>query len=216
MSLDKRIEGAVDTILSCCNSALSDDEKQSYIKQEIKNAYSLGVSGKPLEEIIEEYENLRNSFRNFINTGDGNKNALVEFEYRFVDLRADLRPWHTKMVQDKTSKTVILLDGEQTITDSHIERFGLDKNRLIVYKNSVLENMLDTAEAFSQSEDVGAIIIDSVKSFYSIAVEAKSAEDNHIGIEAKKLGTRFPIINANCARRNIAFIVLNQWRENPR
>lgn len=120
-----------------------------------------------------------------------------------------------KKIQDKTSKTVILLDGEQTITDSHIERFGLDKNRLIVYKDSVLENMLDTAEAFSQSEDVGAIIIDSVKSFYSIAVEAKSAEDNHIGIEAKKLGTRFPIINANCARRNIAFIVLNQWRENP-
>ena len=120
-----------------------------------------------------------------------------------------------KKIQDKTSKTVILLDGEQTITDSHIERFGLVKNRLIVYKDSVLENMLDTAEAFSQSEDVGAIIIDSVKSFYSIAVEAKSAEDNHIGIEAKKLGTRFPIINANCARRNIAFIVLNQWRENP-
>ena len=120
-----------------------------------------------------------------------------------------------KKIQDKTSKTVVLLDGEQTITDSHIERFGLDKNKLIVYKDSVLENMLDTAEAFSQSEDVGAIIIDSVKSFYSIAVEAKSAEDNHIGIEAKKLGTRFPIINANCARRNIAFIVLNQWRENP-
>lgn len=120
-----------------------------------------------------------------------------------------------KNIQIKTGKTVVLLDGEQTITDSHVERFGLDKNKLIVYKDSVLENMLDTAEAFSQSEDIGAIVIDSVKSFYSVAVEAKSAEDNHIGIEAKKLGTRFPIINANCARRNIAFIVLNQWRENP-
>jgi len=46
MSLDKRIEGAVDTILSCCNSALSDDEKQSYIKQEIKNAYSIETENK--------------------------------------------------------------------------------------------------------------------------------------------------------------------------
>ena len=118
-------------------------------------------------------------------------------------------------VQKRTGKTVVVLDGEQTITDSHIERFGLDKNKLIIYKDSVLENMLDTAEAFSQSEEVGGIIIDSVKAFYSIAVEAKSAEDNHIGIEAKKLGTRFPIINANCARRKTAFIVLNQWRENP-
>lgn len=113
------------------------------------------------------------------------------------------------------NKTVGILDGEQTITDSHIERFGLDKSRLIVYRDSVLENMLDTAEVLSQTEDISGIIIDSIKAFYSIVVEAKSAEEYSIGVEAKKIGTRFPIINANCARRGIAFIVLNQWRENP-
>jgi len=113
------------------------------------------------------------------------------------------------------TKTVAVLDGEQTITDSHVERFGLDKNRLIVYKDSVLENMLDTAEVFSQSEDICGIIIDSIKAFYSVAIEAKSAEDFSIGVEAKKLGTRLPIINANCARRGTGLIVLNQWRENP-
>ena len=113
------------------------------------------------------------------------------------------------------NKTVVILDGEQTITDSHVERFGLDTDRLIVYKDSVLENMLDTAELFSQSDDISGIIVDSVKSFYSIAVEAKSAEEFSIGVEAKKLGTRFPIINANCARRGIGLIILNQWRENP-
>lgn len=120
-----------------------------------------------------------------------------------------------KQLQKKTGKTVVVLDGEQTITDSHLERFGLDKTKLIIYRDSVLENMLDTAEVFSQSEDVCAIIIDSVKAFYSVAVEAKGAEDFHIGIEAKKFGTRFPIINANCARRRIAFMPINQWRENP-
>lgn len=120
-----------------------------------------------------------------------------------------------KDIQEKTGKTVVVLDGEQTITDNHIERFGLDKTKLIVYKDSVLENMLDTAEAFSQSVDIGGIIIDSVKAFYSVAVEAKSAEEYSIGVEAKKLGTRLPIINANCARRKTALIVLNQWRENP-
>jgi len=120
-----------------------------------------------------------------------------------------------KQLQDQTGKTIVVLDGEQTITDSHVERFGLDKERLIVYKDSVLENMLDTAEAFSQSEEVGGIVIDSIKAFYSASVEAKSAEDFHIGLEAKKLGTRLPIINANCARRKTALIVLNQWRENP-
>lgn len=113
------------------------------------------------------------------------------------------------------NKTVVILDGEQTITDSHIQRFGLNTSRLIVYKDSVLENMLDTAEAFSQSDEVSGIIVDSIKAFFSIAVEAKSAEDFTIGIEAKKLGTRLPIINANCARRNTSLIILNQWRENP-
>jgi RecA/RadA recombinase len=113
------------------------------------------------------------------------------------------------------NKTVVMLDGEQTITDNHLERFELDKNRLIVYKDSVLENMLDTAEAFSQSEDICGIIVDSIKAFYSVAVEAKSAEEYSIGVEAKKLGTRLPIINANCARRGTALIILNQWRENP-
>lgn len=112
-------------------------------------------------------------------------------------------------------KTVVYLDGEQTVTDSHIQRFGLNKEKLIVYKDSVLENMLDTAEAFSKSDEVSGIIVDSVKSFFSTVVEEKSAEDYTIGIEAKKIGTRFPIIHANCARRGTSFIVLNQWRENP-
>jgi RecA/RadA recombinase len=120
-----------------------------------------------------------------------------------------------RLQQKYPNKTVAILDGEQTITDSHVERFKLNKSKLIIYRDSVLENVLDTAEAFSQSEDISGIILDSVKSFYSVAVEAKSAEDYTIGIEAKKFGTRFPIINANCARRGIAFIPINQWRENP-
>src|SRR5690606_32900447 len=120
-------------------------------------------------------------------------------------------------VQKATGKTVVILDGERSVTDSHIKRFSVNKaeSKLIVHKESALEAMLDTAEAFSQSEDVGAIIIDSIKSFYSVAVEAKSAEDNTIGIEAKKLNSRLPIILSNCGRRDIALIVINQWRENP-
>lgn len=113
------------------------------------------------------------------------------------------------------NKSVVFLDGEQTVTDSHIQRFGIDKNKLVLMKDSVLEDMLDTAEAFSTADDVSAIVIDSVKSFFSKVIEEKSAEDYSIGVEAKKLGTRMPIIYSNCARRGIALIVINQWRENP-
>jgi len=53
---------------------------------------------KSLEEIIEEYENTRQSFKNFTSVGDANKDTLLEYQQRFLDLKADLRPWHTKMM----------------------------------------------------------------------------------------------------------------------
>jgi hypothetical protein len=53
---------------------------------------------RPLEEILTEYEELRGSFKNFTSVGDGNNNTLLEYQQRFLDLKADLRPWHTKMM----------------------------------------------------------------------------------------------------------------------
>lgn len=51
-----------------------------------------------LEEIIEDYENLRQSFKSFTSVGDANKDTLLEYQQRFLDLKADLRPWHTQMM----------------------------------------------------------------------------------------------------------------------
>lgn len=53
---------------------------------------------RPLGEIITDYEELRGSFKNFTSVGDSNKDTLLEFQQRFLDLKADLRPWHTKMM----------------------------------------------------------------------------------------------------------------------
>ena len=46
---------------------------------------------RKLEEILEEYESLRESFKLFRSRGDSNRDALNEFQGRFVDLKADLR-----------------------------------------------------------------------------------------------------------------------------
>jgi hypothetical protein len=53
---------------------------------------------RPLEEIITDYEETRGSFRNFTKVGDANKDTLLEFQQRFLDLKSDLRPWHTQMM----------------------------------------------------------------------------------------------------------------------
>jgi hypothetical protein len=53
---------------------------------------------RPLEEIITDYEETRGSFRNFTKVGDANKDTLLEYQQRFLDLKSDLRPWHTQMM----------------------------------------------------------------------------------------------------------------------
>lgn len=53
---------------------------------------------RKLEDIIEDYENSRIAFKTFSSSGDSNKDTLLEFQHRFVELKADLRYWHTKML----------------------------------------------------------------------------------------------------------------------
>lgn len=48
-----------------------------------------------LEEVLQRFVETRKNYRHFINTGDGNKGILLEFQGRFVDLKADLRVYHT-------------------------------------------------------------------------------------------------------------------------
>ena len=60
---------------------------------------------RPLEEILEKYENTRQSFKNFTSVGDANKDTLLEYQQRFLDLKADLRPWHTKTLRDSENRS---------------------------------------------------------------------------------------------------------------
>lgn len=117
--------------------------------------------------------------------------------------------------QKKTGKFVVIFDGEGTIDDSYYERSGLDKNKTYHIKGSNLESMLDTAEAFSGADDVCMIIIDSIPVFFSSAVEAKSAEDNTIGIEAKKYNARMPIIKGKCINRGISLLAITFYKLDP-
>lgn len=112
-------------------------------------------------------------------------------------------------------KYVVYYDGEGTVSNSYMDRLGIDREKIIVIKDKQLETMLDRVELLIQSDDVSAVVIDSVKTFFSVVVEDKSAEDNTIGIEAKRFNARMPIIEGYCQSRDIALIVINQYRENP-
>ena len=91
---------------------------------------------RALEEIIEEYENTRQSFKNFTSVGDANKDALLEYQQRFLDLKADLRPWHTKMMHAAEMRS----DKSATAIKMRIA-VAMVKDEFTFEENEKLQNM---------------------------------------------------------------------------
>lgn len=51
-------------------------------------------SFEKFEELLADYEDARETFNLFSRGGEDNKEVLLEFQLRFVNLKADLRPIH--------------------------------------------------------------------------------------------------------------------------
>jgi len=120
-----------------------------------------------------------------------------------------------KEEQEATGRIGVYYDGEGTLEDSYIERMGVDRTKLLVVRGRNLEDMLDSVELFSKADDVGVIVIDSIPIFVSSVVEAKSAGDNNMAVEARKYTARMPIIEANCMQRDITLLGLTSYKLDP-
>lgn len=59
---------------------------------------------RELKEILEEFDELRSTYRLFTKKGDGNKSALIEFQGRFVDLKSDLTYWKSHFLNEWTRR----------------------------------------------------------------------------------------------------------------
>lgn len=115
----------------------------------------------------------------------------------------------------RRGKIAVYFDGESTLNDSYFERMGVPKDRFIHRRVRNLEAMLDEAELFAQSEDVGIIIMDSIPIFTATAIEAKSANENSIGNEAKRFTCRMPVLEGYASTRDICIIGLTSYKLNP-
>ena len=120
-----------------------------------------------------------------------------------------------KEEQELTGRIGVYYDGEGTLEDSYIERMGVDRSKLLVIRGRNLEEMLDSVELFSKADDVGVIILDSIPIFVSSVVEAKSAGENNMAVEARKYTARMPIIEANCMSRDITLLGLTSYKLDP-
>lgn len=55
---------------------------------------------KDLKDIIEYYNDTRESYKNYINRGSVNKDGLIDFQGRFNNIKADLTPWKAKYTNE--------------------------------------------------------------------------------------------------------------------
>jgi len=88
---------------------------------------------RDLEEIFDDYQNLRQNFRDFTKKGDGNKEVLIEFQGRFNDIKADLTRWKSKYLNEYTKRDdkyltalksrIILLISKGEFIDTNGEKY---------------------------------------------------------------------------------------------
>jgi RecA/RadA recombinase len=112
-------------------------------------------------------------------------------------------------------KVAVYFDGEGTLDDSYFKRMGVNKDNFIHIRHRNLERMLDEAEAFAQTDEVGIIVFDSVPIFKSTVIQEKSASDYTMGIEANRWGTRMTLIEGYALARDICLIGLQHWKKDP-
>ena len=120
-----------------------------------------------------------------------------------------------KYTSEKRGKVSVYFDAEGSVHDGYFKRMGVDTHNIIRRPIRNLESMLDEAELFAQSEDVGLIILDSIPIFTATAIEAKTANENSIGNEAKRFTQRMPIIEGYAVARDICIIGLTSYKLNP-
>lgn len=115
----------------------------------------------------------------------------------------------------RRKKVAVYFDAEGTLNESYFKRMGVPKDMFIHRRIRNLEEVLDEAELFAQSEDVGIIIIDSLPILFATSVSEKSAVENTMGIEAKKFTGRMPIIEGYAVTRDICIIGLTSYKLSP-
>lgn len=121
---------------------------------------------RDLDTIIEDFDSFRESFIDYRKNKDVNKDTLIEFEARLVDLRADLRP-HRKYVaaewqkRDDKAATGIKFRIAIAINDGNFN----DENGKPIYDCK----SINQAEKFASGSDKYREFLDQ-RSFYKEAL----------------------------------------------
>lgn len=112
---------------------------------------------------------------------------------------------------------VVVIDVEGTKDMVWAEKLGVDLDRLLLFQPETGEAAVDVADAVTRSKEVSLVIVDSLAAMSPMKELENSAEDAHVGLQARLIGGMIRKLTAGviAERRrghNVAILFINQFR----
>lgn len=118
---------------------------------------------RELGDILSDYQNLRDNYRDYTKRGEGIKDVLIEFEGRFNDVKAELTFWKSKYLNEYVKrddkyltslKARIILRisrGEFTDSDgSKFEKMSISTAEKIAGGTKLYSELIDSRADFKE------------------------------------------------------------------
>ncbi|MCD7911034.1 recombinase RecA [Bacillus velezensis] len=113
-------------------------------------------------------------------------------------------------------KKAVFIDAEHSLDPFHAQALGVDiseETGMLISQPESGEQAYDLITALILSGQVGLIVGDSLPSFIPRKVIDGSAEDNHIGLQARLNSQMLPVVAQHAKKMNCLVIMINQVRE---
>ncbi|WP_242325862.1 DNA recombination/repair protein RecA [Bacillus cereus group sp. BfR-BA-01318] len=113
-------------------------------------------------------------------------------------------------------KKVVFIDAEHALDPFHAQKLGVDiseETGMLIAQPDCGENAYDLMEVLILSGQTGLIVGDSLPSFIPKKVIDGSAEDNHIGLQARLNSQCLPKMANFGSKNDTLIIMINQIRE---
>ncbi len=113
-----------------------------------------------LQDIIQGFDDLKQSFRHHTNHGDiTNKNALIEYQGKFIDLKTEIRPHKNSIYREfrkRTDKNATAIKARiaNAIANGTFEEFekvSFSKARELAAASSAYETFLEQRQFYETS-----------------------------------------------------------------
>ena len=114
-------------------------------------------------------------------------------------------------------QTAVKIDVEGTHDSTWSAKLGVDIDKLLVYSPETGESAIDVADAMVRTKEVSIIMVDSIAALTPMKEVDSSAEDAHVGLQARLVGGLIRKVNAGLIAERIrnhqvTVVFINQFR----